>query len=502
MDRFARPSTLIDPGDPLNRTCQLALGALVLVASATGAHDGRAAGPTAPVSTITQPTVPHKFVINVGIPAPLQTTGIPIANVQSGRTGLTPAPTPIPLAQNVPYEHTLSVKGSRAYVAAMDAQPSGKVSIYSSSDSGSTWTFATDYQTSIVATVPPDYFLHCANVAVDAGNPDIVYLTYYADGGFGSILGFAMGRMYGTVLSFNPSTSRVIAESYNHLANLICPDIISPSPGSVIVADVISGTHADSVGTWTSTGDYGAGIALPTPPSTIYALPSNTNTVSTPPNGCRLASNNNASAPHLFTNGNGTVCVTFVESSGCTPGNTGGRFIQCSSNNGANWTPITTIDPVGAGVMPQLSGAISPSGSNVAVAWVKQIMGANEIVLAFSNTSGTTWLPAMSNMVPTPTRWMRPYPSASRNAIVAGSIPDKPVLAWESDSALWLGQTISNNGNVLMLDRTADNGVTWMGAVGAGSYIGTSVLSTASGMVATGFKQGTQSSVTLPLSIR
>lgn len=53
-----------------------------------------------------------------------------------------------------------------------------------------------------------------------------------------------------------------------------------------------------------------------------------------------------------------------------------------------------------------------------------------------------------------------------------------------------------------MLDRTPDNGMSWIGAVGAANYAGNSVMSTGSGMVATGFLQGTQSSATLPLSIQ
>lgn len=371
------------------------LGAVALFACATLAHDARATGPTPPLAPLG---------IHVGNPEPLRTTSTAIA-----------------LDQNTPYEHTFASRGSRFYVAVKGAPASGTVTFYSSSDAGNTWTYAIQYQTNIG--LPQPYYLHCAALAVDAGNPDIVYLTYYADGNFGSQLGFVMGRMYGTVLSINPSTHRILAQSYNDLGNLMCPDIVSPSPGSVVVADILESNTGDSVGTFTSLHDYGAGLAstatLPSP----YTSNSNTNTVYPTPAGCYYASNDASSAPRLVTSGNGTVCVTYVEKSGCTPANSGGRFVQCSHDSGATWTRRTVLDTKGGGSgVASVAGAISPSGNNVALAWVTRVTGADEIAMAFSNTAGATFLPANPTL-PQPFNIMRPYPSASRTRILAGSVP-------------------------------------------------------------------------------
>ena len=92
----------------MNRTRQLALGAVALVVCAAAAHEGRAAAPTAPVPTVSQPTAPPKLGISVGTPVPLRTVNGPIA-----------------YSTNTPYEHTFVGKGSRLYAAAMDAHSTG-----------------------------------------------------------------------------------------------------------------------------------------------------------------------------------------------------------------------------------------------------------------------------------------------------------------------------------------------------------------------------------------
>ena len=76
-----------------------------------------------------------------------------------------------------------------------------------------------------------------------------------------------------------------------------------------------------------------------------------------------------------------------------------------------------------------------------------------------------------------------------------------PVLAWESDSILWLSQTLNAaDAPVLIVDKTCDFGTTWSGAVNAGAYEGTSLLSTSTGMVATGWVRGQTSTVTISLT--
>lgn len=93
------------------------------------------------------------------------------------------------------------------------------------------------------------------------------------------------------------------------------------------------------------------------------------------------------------------------------------------------------------------------------------------------------------------------YPSTVRDALSPKSYTNAPVLQWQSDSVLWLAQTLNGSDNpILMIDKTCDLGATWSGAVNAGSYRGTTLLSTARGMVATGWVQGHTSATTMALA--
>src|ERR1039458_10178975 len=142
----------------MNRPRQLTLGVVALVACTTGAHDARATGPTVPAPTVSPSTVLPKLSISVGTPTTVRNS--PSIKI---------LPRPIALDQSAPFEHTFSGNGTRVYAAANGAPVGGLVlesDVYVSSDSGKTWTAGAVY---------PTNKLSCANVAVDAGNPDVVY---------------------------------------------------------------------------------------------------------------------------------------------------------------------------------------------------------------------------------------------------------------------------------------------------------------------------------------
>jgi Neuraminidase (sialidase) len=236
------------------------------------------------------------------------------------------------------------------------------------------------------------------------------------------------------------------------------------------------------------------GTSAPANPSNLASISSASDTNSAGViDNCTLEDNGENEGPRIFSNQSGTACIAYTAKFGnCNPadGGTGDSFLaQCSTDNGATWTaPKVIATPNAQDQVNFFSGAVSKSG-NIALTYLDNFGANNEVMIVISKDGGKTF--------GTPIQ----YPSASRAAIVAASNTSSPVLAWESDNILWLSQTLNAaDAPVLMEDKTCDFGATWSGAVNAGAYEGTSLLSTSTGMVATGWVKGQTSTVTLSLS--
>lgn len=389
-----------------------------------------------------------------------------------------------------PFEHTFTANGSRVYTAVQNkgAGSTGaflEADLYVSNDSGATFTAGAVYHT---GNLSPG----CVTAAVDAGNPDIVYLLYMAahgDADAGTTVRLAVSKDGAKTFP----TEYIIADTNDGLGTFGCPDVISPSADHVIVSGDIGNASSNSAwaGTFASGGDGATigpvgteGVAGPANPamSTADYAASDTNSGSAKM-GCSFDGNGGGRGPRLATNGAGTVCVTYTgQADACK-----GYFVQCSTDSGSTWTaPLSIATPT---TNSNLYSAVSKSG-NVALVWLASVAGQDEVMLAISKDGGKTF--------GTPVQ----YPSAVRKGPGgSGAYTGAPVVTWQTDNVLWLSQTLNGSDSpIILVDKTCDFGTSWSGAVNAGNFEGTTLLWTTNGMVATGWMSGHGSAVTIPLA--
>ncbi len=318
--------------------------------------------------------------------------------------------------------------------------------------------------------------------AVDSGDPQTVYLVY--QGGHGDSTGNT-GQTLRLAVSTNGGQTfpveYVLADSLNQIATTICPDVISPAAGQVIVAAVNSMAGNETTSFWVSTfvsGNKGADIGptgmegqcVECPSSgATWLSPSDTNVGSAETLTDILSDSGNA-GPRLGTNGKGMVCMTFLYDGGNSPSTI---EVQCSANNGMTWTAPLSLGAYSAinsgSVYPTV--AVSPGGK-VAVTWigVDPTNSFNLVYIALSTNGGMSFGTPMK------------YTATEMDN------PSNPVVAWETDDILWLSQTLNGSAPSISIDKTCDDGQTWSGAVMIQSPAlqGTSLIKTSSGMVVGG----------------
>jgi hypothetical protein len=322
----------------------------------------------------------------------------------------------------------------------------------------------------------------CVTTAVDSGDPQTVYLVY--QGGHGDSTGNT-GQTLRLAVSTNGGQTfpveYVLADSLNQIATTICPDVISPAAGQVIVAAVNSMAGNETTSFWVSTfvsGNKGADIGptgmegqcVECPSSgATWLSPSDTNVGSAETLTDILSDSGNA-GPRLGTNGKGMVCMTFLYDGGNSPSTI---EVQCSANNGMTWTAPLSLGAYSAinsgSVYPTV--AVSPGGK-VAVTWigVDPTNSFNLVYIALSTNGGMSFGTPMK------------YTATEMDN------PSNPVVAWETDDILWLSQTLNGSAPSISIDKTCDDGQTWSGAVMIQSPAlqGTSLIKTSSGMVVGG----------------
>jgi hypothetical protein len=418
-----------------------------------------------------------------------------IATIQLGTAFLGPVAT-VPIGMNdnaagaaVPFEHTFTANGARVYTAVPGPSVGDAIleaDVYVSNDSGATFAPAAQYHTGT---------LTCVTIAADAGDPDVAYMVYYAGHGDSTSNTGATVRL--AVSQDGAKTfpvEYIVADSVNSMADFICPDVVSPSPDHVIVTGILVDGTSAWAGTFASDArgkDIGAvgtegtaGSPNPAAPSDSYAG-SDTNAASAQAN-CAYNDNGNGYGPRVFANGAGTACVAYTGDFGsCNPST--GFFVQCSADNGATWTPRLSIATPTSSAKNALFGAVS-KGGNVALTWLDTVSGSDEVMIAISKDGGKTFGDPIQ------------YPSTVR-AAAGGDYTFRPVVTWETDDILWLSQTIDGSDTpFILVDKTCDFGASWSGAVNAGVYEGTSLLSTSAGMLMTGYDRGHTTMVAIPLA--
>lgn len=395
-----------------------------------------------------------------------------VATAFLGTPALLPIGTTSAVDENAPVDKQFTANGSTIYTTLFN-KDFNHADIYSSSDNGATFTLASSYHTG---------YLSCASAAVDAVDPQTVYLVYYAGHGDMNVAtGATMRLAVSTDGAKTFPKEYVIADSKGSIPNLICPDVTSPSGDHVVVAGVVADFGVDNspthVGTWTSAakganiGPVGTPLTCTSCPDTgIFYNTTDTNTgASVTDKGIQDDGNN--FGPRLASNGKGALCVTFSYEG--SPNSA--TEVQCSKDNGATWTtPLNLGSPSGK-IHPTV--AISPSGK-IAVSWATDVSGKTQQFIAISSDGGTTFAAPVQ------------HPAFDTNV----EIFENPVVGWESDDILWVAATANvANFDTLYVDKTCDMGTSWSGAVQVGRFDNSSLMMTTKGMVVGGYNTSTPS---------
>jgi hypothetical protein len=373
-----------------------------------------------------------------------------------------------------PYEHALTVHANRVYAVYPDGPDA--IRVMRSDDGGATFT---------ARPAIPSPTLTCATAAVDAGNPDVLYVVSHSTSGSKTSVTVRVSEDGGQ--TFPANRQYVIADSIlDGLALAICPDIVSPSADHVLVT-----TAAQDPGqtkSWTATyasanrgASFGSGAGTA---SDDYFSSSDTNLGASLTTGTVL-SDGGQDAPRAFSDGKGHVCTSYAVDSatGCEGSGCIAAYVQCSADSGATWSPPTLLASTGTHTFP--TGAFSSTG-NVAITWTEKVNGAVQVKLAISRDAGVTFAAKIEH----------PFDAATFG------YTDLPTVQWQGD-ILWLEQTTAASDDPrIAIDKTCDFGASWSGALAitqGSDYLGAGLIVTSTGVAAAG--RGLREAAGFPLSL-
>jgi hypothetical protein len=381
-----------------------------------------------------------------------------------------------------PFEHQFVANGSSVYAVLSGASGAPEADVYASQDNGKTY-----QKTAYTILGGPE----CATLAVDPVNPKLVYLAYI---GGTNVNGVTLRVAVSEDGAKTFPVEYDLEDDLSNLASFVCPDVNAPQANSVIVTGFSGPPGSPHIATFVST-QVGKGIGPVGQPGIPYGnedmeLGNDTNTASVI--GCGVGSNSGGNGVRLSSNGQGTVC-TFSEFLECVNAGQNGVTVQCSKDSGATWGTAITVSNAPSSTSAYPTGSVSPGGK-VAVTWINSVAEDGgqtaETFIAISEDGGQTFGAPIQ------------YPTAFRVAI-QGS-PSYPVVGWENDEVLWLGQTMTiGNINYTYVDKTCDAGQSWSGLVKLGAYGNSSFIETTDGMLAGVYAPGNGSGAgvfAIPLS--
>jgi hypothetical protein len=325
----------------------------------------------------------------------------------------------------------------------------------------------------------PTDALGCVSSAVDADDPDVLYMVYSASvGGAESHVRLAVSEDGGKTFAHEYT----IAATMSGGLGFICPDVTSPSKDQVLITgDRTGGNPPTWVGAFPS-GHRGADYPDQGAADPFYS-PKDTN--ASAPIPCFIDSNGEQRSPRVFSDGNHHACVAYSAASdaGCSGGQFTSVYVQCSGDDGNTWSAPKVIGTTG-GTKSWPTGAFSADGK-VALTWLENTTpgGADTraINVMISDDAGATFGAP------------KKYPFDPAVFGDPSFYTGNPVVAWEG-GILWLSQTINGSDSpTIVVDKTCDEGLTWSGAVAvspAGDYFGASLLDTSRGVAVTGFGIG------------
>ena len=385
------------------------------------------------------------------------------------------------------YQHMAAASGRRVYATWVDnpAPPATEIRqmVARSDDGGATWTTPVP---AIDAMITGGYTtsngsMNCPAIAVDPGNPDVVYTTATAD--LGNSFSASVGDGTDPALMFSLSvdggktfTPTVLSTAFATFDP--CQDIASPAPNTVVItapsvgcsenppftADIYVWSDANrgagfGQGTLDANGEYWANgttgaleLLRGTPDCSTDLVPFD--------NGGDNDSAQAIESPRMFVDGNGRLCLVYAASS--ETGAIENSYVQCSTDAGHTFTPPLEIDPALA-TDNQPSGTFGP-GNSAAIAWTTNVASADTqtLYIALSNDGGASFGAPIA--VPTLTK------------------PFSPSILYDASGIIWVAYRI-DDGNALVVDKSCDGGLTFSGPVSASvaatdSLMGPSLLDT------------------------
>jgi hypothetical protein len=374
--------------------------------------------------------------------------------------------------------HTVVAKGARMYAAWPDNPAGGTkvgLEVARSDDGGATWmapVTALSLPVQPGKTVP-DAFIRCPGLAIDAGNPDVVYAIGGASGPtVSSIPTDSLDSDSVQLIGISTDggatwTQRVLQAG----GGQICADVASPAANTVVVIgpgwDCTVPNAGRDIFVW-SDANQGAGFSTGksgTSPQEYFAdgYTQGLDDLNNDP-GCTAAHLNVASnggtdsagdateSPRLFTDGAGNLCASYIgvinHPNGTVDTNV---YVQCSSDAGKTWTAPANVDGANA---PKVStsavGAFGPNGV-VTVIWSDGKPGG--LFTAKSTDGGKTF------GAPSQTPHTIQFTGDTDRTIAVN-----PTISYDAAGILWVGyRAYDGNIDQMIVDKSCDGGSTWSG---------------------------------------
>ena len=352
-------------------------------------------------------------------------------------------------------QRAVAVSGSRVYAAALDAN--NAVKLARSDDGGRTFGGAV-----VVGDMPAGVRVGCVTVAIDAGNPDVVYVTYQAmdnGGAFakttdvdsmsaGSTIALAVSEDKGA------SFTNYVLVSQNNEG--YCTDIASPTADTV---SLLVPTDDGDIGTGDDLHVYtyvdsnrGKGFSSgKIEPMAAYRVDQQYTPFLMQPikKISSTGGTDGLESPSLFTNHKNKLCAVYWTDNQTLP-HSYPIQVECSSDAGKTFdTPVTIFDTATKGdgsIIPlRPRGALSDDGT-FAVIWAESELN----VFVSTSPDGMTWSePMQLNTL------------ALNGAKVKGH---HPTITWHNGT-LWIAYQVDSGGadDAIVVDKSCDGGHTWSG---------------------------------------
>lgn len=352
-------------------------------------------------------------------------------------------------------QRAVAAFGTRVYAAGLDAN--NGIMVARSDDGGKTFVAAV-----AAGNMPSGIKTGCVSVAIDAGNADVVYVTYQAmdnGGAFakttdvnnmsaGSTIALAVSEDKGATF-----TNYVLVSQNNEG---YCSDLASTSPDTIAVivptddGDMGTGdslhvyTYVDTLrGKGFSAGKIEAQAAYRVDEQFTPFFGQPITKISS------TGGTDGLESPAFFTNQKGMLCAVYWSDNQTLPHKYPIQ-VECSKDGGKTFsTPVTVLDTATKGdgsIIPlRPRGAVSDDGK-LAVIWGES----DENVYVSTSPDGAAWsAPVQINKL----------------SLVGTNVKGHhPTIAWEG-GVLWVAYQVNSGGadDAIVVDKSCDGGTTWSG---------------------------------------